>query len=82
MIVEPYEITKAFKLHYEGILQTFCPSTEMILECLGSMQSRVTEQMNEMLSRAFTTTEIETAIYQMGSLKSLGPDGYVACNYG
>lgn len=34
------------------------------------------EEMNEDFHKPFTKTEIEKAIFQMGPLKSLDPDGF------
>lgn len=68
--MEQSEIIEAFKLHFEAIYQTSCPSKDRISACLGSMQCRVTEQVNEMLFKDFTITIIEVAIHKMGPLKS------------
>ena len=50
-------------------------------ECLGAVEPRVTDEMNEFLLREFTVGEVEIALNQMHPLKSPGPDGFVACFY-
>jgi hypothetical protein len=39
---------------------------------------RVTDQMAELLERAFTSEEVEAALFQMGSNKAPGADGFTA----
>ena len=45
---------------------------------LRTVQSRVSQTMNEKLIAQFTESEIKLALFQMFPLKSPGPDGYPA----
>lgn len=40
------------------------------------MQPRITQSMNEGLTREFTPDEVNVALGQMSTLKALGPDGF------
>jgi hypothetical protein len=42
------------------------------------IQRRVTDQMAELLERAFMSEEVEVALFQMGSNKAPGADGFTA----
>ena len=44
-------------------------------EILQAMQPKVTPQMNQMLDKAFTASEVHVALKQMHPLKAPGPDG-------
>jgi hypothetical protein len=43
---------------------------------LNLIEPKVTQDMNEVQCRAFTEKEISDAMFQMGHLKVLGPDGF------
>ena len=47
----------------------------------SSIKVRVTEDMQDFLSYLFTALEVKEAIFQMGALKSPGPDGIQALFY-
>ena len=47
-------------------------------EILQLVEKRVTEDMNKELTKNFTTEEISDALFQIGPLKALGPDGFPA----
>jgi hypothetical protein len=47
-------------------------------EVLASVLVSVTHAMNEHLIEPFEEGEVKAALFQMFSLKALGPDGYLA----
>jgi hypothetical protein len=49
--------------------------------CLAILEERVTREMNEQLSHAFSKEEVSVAISQMSPYKSLGLDGFPPCFY-
>ena len=50
-------------------------------ECLNPVQSKVTDDMQEFLSSEFTAEEVKVALFQMGPIKALGPNGMNALFY-
>ena len=50
-------------------------------ECLDMVMSKVTLDMQQVLSSEFTANEIKTVVFQMGPTKALGPDGMNALFY-
>ena len=46
--------------------------------CFAHFEERVTNAMNDELSKPFTSEEVNFALYQMGPLKAPGPDGLSA----
>lgn len=53
----------------------------MMSWCLGAMKRKVTDPMNELLSKEFIKKEVEEVIRQIGLLKSPSPNGFGACFY-
>lgn len=45
---------------------------------LDTVPAKVTHEMNEALNAPYTTKEVKTALFQMGSTKAPGPDGFRA----
>ncbi|XP_035551044.1 uncharacterized protein LOC118349646 [Juglans regia] len=80
MINDDIGISEAFiNQHYQAIFSTMHPS--IFDECLRNTQPKVTEDMNNNLSRSFTTEEVKGALFQMNPLGSPGPDGFSAVFY-
>ena len=50
-------------------------------ECLNLVSSKVTVDMQEVLSSEFTAEEVKVSLFQMGPTKTLGPDGMNALFY-
>ena len=50
-------------------------------ECLNAVQSKITDEMHEVLSSEYTAKEVKVALFQMGPTKALGPDGINALFY-
>ena len=50
-------------------------------ECLNAVQSKVTDDMREVLSSVFTAEEVKVALFQMGPTKALGLNGMNAIFY-
>ena len=43
-------------------------------ECLNAVQSKITDEMHEVLSSEYTVKEVKVALFQMGPTKAPGPD--------
>lgn len=53
-----------------------CSGNRDFSEAFSVIKECITDEMNTMLIRAVSDEEIRTAAFQLGSLKSPGPDGY------
>jgi exonuclease III len=70
------EVGKVFVNYYQSL---FLTGGEVDYEdCLGALEGRITETMNESLVRPFVEEEVRTALFQMAPLKAPGPDGFNA----
>ena len=60
----------------------FCAgSCDQMEECLDAVFSKVTPEMQQMLSSDFTVEEVEMVLFQMGPTKVPGPNGMNALFY-
>ncbi|XP_042962692.1 uncharacterized protein LOC122296963 [Carya illinoinensis] len=75
------QVEETFRNYFGTVFQSIKPSKVEIEACLVGMGGRVTERMNEKLSRRFTAVEVEKAVKQMAPLKAPGPDGFGPCFY-
>ena len=53
----------------------------MIVQCLEDLEAKVSDDMNFFLACPFNALEVKEANFQMGALKSLGPDDLLAVFY-
>ncbi|OMO67492.1 reverse transcriptase [Corchorus capsularis] len=68
------EIMGEFLRYYEGLFTTRGDRDwDRVLQCVPEV---VTREMNESLLVSITDEEVKQAVFQMGELKSLGPDGF------
>ena len=51
------------------------PSHDSIDDILSDLEPKVTEDMSQMIDKAFMEEEIGLALFQMHPYKALGPDG-------
>ena len=54
---------------------------ERLEECLNGVNSKITPDMQQVLSSMFCAEEVKTALFQMGPTKAPGPDGMNALFY-
>ena len=54
---------------------------DQMKECLNALQSKVTDDMREVLSSVFTTEEVKVALFQMGPTKAPRLNGMNAIFY-
>jgi hypothetical protein len=73
------EILQVFIDFYQRLFSS--TGTRGLHDCLESLDSRVTPEMNGALLKTFTTLEVDAALGQMHPLKSPGPNGFSACFY-
>ena len=77
--VEKESIARAGVDYFENIYSTAFPTR--VEEVIDAIPSKVTEEMNESLSLAFTREEVATALKQIHPTKTPGPDGMSAIFY-
>ena len=76
---EKESIAQAAVAYFENIYTTASPSR--VEEVVAAIPARVTEDMNESLSHAFTREEVATALKQIHPTKAPGLDGMSAIFY-
>ena len=76
---EVEDIARVAVDYFDNLL--FASSCQQMEECLSTVSARVTTDMQEMLSRDFTTDEIKEAVFQMGPTKAPGLDSMNALFY-
>lgn len=64
--------------YFESIFSSSNPTDDDIFAILDQVSPKVTEEMNQVLTKEFTTMEVGEALAQMGPTKALGPDGMPA----
>jgi hypothetical protein len=72
----PCDIGTAFVSFFQSLLSSARPSG--VEECTHGIESKVTEEMNQNLTKIFTAMEVKQALDQMAPLKAPGPDGFSA----
>ena len=75
----PNEVEEAFVKYFQKIFTSSGPVG--VETCLYNLTGRVTQEMNFKLLQEFTRDEIQSALHQMGPLKSPSPNGLPACFY-
>lgn len=73
---EPAEIQSEFLNYFSGLFQSSNLSPDSIEEALVSLQPKVTDEMNAMLTHVFTKEEVRDALFQMNPNKAPGPYGF------
>jgi hypothetical protein len=59
--------------HYKNLFSSL--AGHRFEEALCGVERRVSRSMNETLLKTFTGAEVEEALWSIGDLKALGPDG-------
>ncbi|KAL0291473.1 UNVERIFIED_CONTAM: hypothetical protein Scaly_2635700 [Sesamum calycinum] len=73
-------IRRVVRDYFGDLFSSTRPSEDAMERVLTSMERRVTEAMNDDLTRSFTPDEITRALHQMHPLKSPRPDGRLITN--
>jgi len=74
----PESVGAAFTHFFQGLYTT--EGTRGFVQVVDLVPSRVTQSMNEMLTKAYSE-EIDISLSQMHPLKALRPDGFGVCFY-
>lgn len=61
--------------YFTNIFTSSSPSHDSIDDVITDLEPKVTEDMNQMIDRAFMEEEIRLAFFQMHPYKAPGPDG-------
>ena len=67
--------------YFSDVFTSANPSDSSINEVLECVEKSVTTEMNSVLLSAFTEDDIRHALFEMGSNKAPGPDGFHAAFY-
>ena len=71
------EVMGIASAYFDNLFQ----ASDHMEECLNAIQSKITNDMWEVLSSQYTTEEVKVALFQMGPTKAPGPDGMNALFY-
>lgn len=72
------DIEEAFQGYFDDLFTSTRPSLYDLKQSTQAVEIRVTNEMNDQLSKVYTREEIKAALYQMYPFKSTGPDGFGA----
>lgn len=75
---EDRDLESIITSYFGGLFHSSNPSLAMIEEVLEVVERRVTPEMNDQISRHFSSDEVTFALSQMAPLKSPGPDSLPA----
>lgn len=70
-----------FKRHFKEVLSSSSPSMEMIEAGTQFIKPKVSNVMNVLLTKEFTSEEVKSAMFQIGPYKSPLADGFGVCFY-
>lgn len=75
------EVSKATIVvsYFQSLFTSSSSKPSELITC--RVDSRVTSDMNNQLLKAFTPDEIKSAVFQMGLIKALGPNGFPTLFY-
>lgn len=75
------QMENVVQAYFQGLFTSTIPNEGEIDAVLQSLDTRVTEEANQLISQAFTAKEVIEAISGMSPLKSPGPDGFPTLFY-
>ncbi|KAL5566188.1 hypothetical protein UlMin_029352 [Ulmus minor] len=67
--------------YFETLFSSSSPSSVVLDQVLGSIDRKVTPQLNDQLDQAFGPDDVKEAVFQMAPTKSPGADGMSALFY-
>ena len=65
------EVMGIASAYFDNLFQ----ASDHMEECLNAIQSKITDDMREVLSSEYTVEEVKVALFQMGPTKAPGLDG-------